>query len=128
MDELDITYSGAGVDVGSHTVTANVGNTNYTVTSGATCAYSITAKQVTLTWNAEDGVEFTADGDVHAPEASADDSGADSSITYTYYRQDGTLLGGRPSAAGSYYALAQAGGNYSSEQIRINFTIAASGI
>ncbi len=128
VDELDITYSGAGVDVGSHTVTANVGNTNYTVTSGATCAYSITAKQVTLTWNAEDGVEFTADGEAHAPEASADDSGADSSITYTYYRQDGTLLGGRPSAAGSYYALAQAGGNYSSEQIRINFTIAASGI
>ena len=73
-------------------------------------------------------MEVAEDGAVHPPGASPADRGADSSITYTYYRQDGTLLGGRPSAAGSYYALAQAGGNYSSEQIRINFTIAASGI
>ena len=120
-DDLNISYSGYGTNAGSHTVTATLGNKNYVIESGASCEYQITAKQVTLTWK-NNGAEFTANGTPQAPEVTADDKNA--TVTYKYYNTEGNiLLEGKPSEAGSYYVLAQATGNYSSDEVRADFTI-----
>ena len=121
VDELNISYSGYGTNAGSHTVTATLGNKNYVIEGGASCKYEITAKQVTLTWK-NNGAEFTANGTPQAPEVTADDKNA--TVTYKYYNKEGNiLLEGKPSEAGSYYVLAQATGNYSSDEVRADFTI-----
>ena len=121
VGELNISYSGYGTNAGSHTVTATLGNKNYVIEGGFSCEYEITAKQVTLTWK-NDGAEFTANGTPQAPEVTADDKNA--TVTYKYYNTEGNiLLEGKPSEAGSYYVLAQATGNYSSDEVRADFTI-----
>ena len=121
VEDLKISYSGYGTNAGSHTVTATLGNKNYVIEGGASCKYEITAKQVTLTWK-NNGAEFTANGTPQAPEVTADDKNA--TVTYKYYNKEGNiLLEGKPSEAGSYYVLAQATGNYSSDEVRADFTI-----
>ena len=121
VEDLKISYSGYGTNAGSHTVTATLGNKNYVIEGGASCKYEITAKQVTLTWK-NNGAEFTANGTPQAPEVTASDNSA--TITYKYYNQEGNiLLEGKPSEAGSYYVLAQATGNYSSDEVSADFTI-----
>ena len=126
LGSLKINYGvsgGIAGDVGKYTVRATLHNSDYFIESGEAVEFEIVAKQVTLTWNEGDSVQYEFDGEPHAPTVTASDKRAQ--ITYTYYTADGQQLIDKPSAPGSYYVLAQATGNYTSDRVRADFTIAA---
>ncbi len=71
-DKLAVT--GAAVNAGAnYTATAAQGDSNYIITSGATCVFSIKAQEVYLKWYGKDGSEtnfvWQYDGKNHAPTA-----------------------------------------------------------
>lgn len=126
LGSLKINYGvsgGIAGDVGKYTVRATLHNSDYFIESGGAVEFEIVAKQVTLTWNEGDSVQYEFDGEPHAPTVTASEQRAQ--ITYTYYTADGQQLIDKPSAPGSYYVLAQATGNYTSDRVRADFTIAA---
>ncbi len=63
-DNLNLSYSGAGKDAGSYTVTAVVGNANYEISYGAENSYVINAKELSLSWGNK---LFNYDGQIHSP-------------------------------------------------------------
>lgn len=69
-----LTVTGAAVNAGeNYTATAAQGDSNYIITSGATCVFSVKPQEVYLKWYGKDGSEtdfvWQYDGKNHAPTA-----------------------------------------------------------
>ncbi len=67
-DGATVQVSGGAQTAGTHTMFASVSSNNYTISVGATYSYQIAPKDVTVIWDSE--VDFTYDGNGHAPSAS----------------------------------------------------------
>ncbi len=111
--ESSLSFSGVGVNAGSHTVVASTSNANYTISTGASKTYVIGQAHISLVWSSE--TSFEEDGATHNPTvtgvtgdvASGDLSGLIASIQYT----------GASREAGSHTVTATLTGEYATNYV-----------
>lgn len=118
-----ITYAGYATDAGSYRMTADLPqNSNFALTGGAACDYTILPRPVTLQWNgAQD--EYIFDGSAHRPTAVCSVSGVN--IVYEFFDiTNNRALTAAPSAAGAYRITARiVSDNYTAEEITWEYSI-----
>lgn len=119
----DIEYTGYATDAGSYRMTADLPqNSNFALTGGAACDYTILPRPVTLQWNgAQD--EYIFDGSAHRPAAVCSVSGVN--IVYEFFDiTNNRALTAAPSAAGAYRITARiVSDNYTAEEITWEYSI-----
>lgn len=108
-----LSFSGVGVNAGTHTVVATTSNANYTISTGASKTYVIGQAHISLVWSSE--TSFEEDGATHNPTVtdvtgeivSGDLSGLIASIQYD----------GASSEAGNHSVTATLTGDYATNYV-----------
>ncbi len=103
-------------NVGTYTAVASIDDeekkNNY-VLANAEQQFSITAKELTLTWSTNTSINYTgAEQSFEATSISGKVSGETVEITYVYYDAQGSMISGLPKEAGTYTVKASVDGNY----------------
>ncbi len=97
-DTVNITVDGAQVNVGTYTATATIDNANYKLSSDSTQSFTISPKELTLTWSGPASFIYEYNGKPHVPTASAEGVVKDDMVIVD--------VDGAKTEAGTYKAVA----------------------